>query len=65
MDVWPRVHMLQCGAGLGERDPEPENGMWEKESGEKELGEVGEKKVGEKEPAVAPGMGKRECNRMQ
>lgn len=35
----------------------------EKESGERELGEVRGKKLGEKEPAVAPGTGTRECNR--
>lgn len=45
------------------RDLETENGMWEKESGERELGEVREKKLGQKEPAVAPGIGTREHNR--
>lgn len=68
MDVCPCVHMLWCGAGLGEERPgarewDVGQEVGEKKSGEKELREVRENKPGVKEPAVAPRMGKRECSR--
>lgn len=45
-----------CDVGQvwGRRDLETENGMWGKESGERELGEVREKKLGQKGACCGP-----------
>lgn len=67
MDVWPHVHVLQCGARLGEKRPGARERDVRKEVGkrnqEKETGRSQGKEAGGKEPAVAPGIGTRECNR--
>lgn len=55
-----------CSVGAGLREEKPGAREWdvgEKESGERELGEVREKKLGQKEPVVAPGIGTKEHNR--